>query len=241
MIIDIHNHIGEVKGARQTAGELIQHMDETGVDRCVAFTWPQWPDNGYVAQAARQHPDRILPFACVNPYAPAATIELEGLLGEAGFMGLKLHPFLHGYPLDQWELVGPLLEICRSHQVPIIAHGMADNPYTMPLQFGEIAVQFPDVPLIMAHSGFLWGIEQALRVAQRCPNIYLETSVIDATDVILFVSELGPERVIMGTDTPFGFIDLEMQKIERAIADPDARRLVMGGNVQRLLRLPTSA
>ncbi|MFC2030081.1 amidohydrolase family protein [Chloroflexota bacterium] len=235
MIVDAHNHIGEITGVRQTVEELIQRMDSAGVDKCVAFAWPQWPDNAYVAEASERNPDRILPFACVNPWSPTACDQLQRLLDKDGFMGLKLHPYLHGYALDDLEIIGPLFDHCQESQVPVLAHGMADNPYTMPLQFEEVARAFPDVPLIMAHSGFMWGIGQALRVANRSPNIYLETSVTDATDVRAFVEEVGAERVIMGSDTPFAFHQAEIEKVERAVEDPAARSLILGGNILRLL------
>jgi predicted TIM-barrel fold metal-dependent hydrolase len=112
---------------------------------------------------------------------------------------------------------------------------MADNPFTMPLQFQELALAHPGVPIIMAHSGFMWGIEQAIRVAERCSNVYLETSVTDATDVRTMVENLGPERVLMGTDTPFGFQDMEIGKIRRAVEDREAQRYILGDNVLRLL------
>jgi predicted TIM-barrel fold metal-dependent hydrolase len=238
MIVDVHNHIGEITGARQTVEQLLTHMDEAGVDKCVVFAWPQWPDNDYVVEAAAKYPKRILPFACVNPWSPDAVSKLERLFEERRVVGLKLHPLLQGYALDNLELIGPLMELCEKHRAPVLIHGMADNPFTMPLQFQEVAGGYPGVTLIMAHSGFLWGVGQALRVAKRCSNLFLETSVTDATDVRAMVETLGPERVIMGTDTPFGFHDMEMAKIARAVEDPEARRLIMGENILGLLRIP---
>ena len=241
MIVDAHNHIGEIVGVRHTADELVEHMDQAGVDKSVVFTWPQWPDNNYVAQATRDHPDRLIPFACVNPWSPNALDELRGLLEGAGFRGLKLHPFLHGYALDHHVLVDPIFAECEKHGVPILAHGLADNPFTMPLQFEQMARAFPHVPLIMAHSGFMWRTVQAMEVARRCPNIFLETSGTDVTDVRDFVVSLGPERVVMGTDTPYAFQDLELTKIHRAVEDPQARRLVTGGNLLQLLGFGASS
>jgi uncharacterized protein len=134
-------------------------------------------------------------------------------------------------------MMDPILEVCRELGLPVLIHS-GDSPLCLPYQFEELAQAFPEVPMIMAHSGFLWLISAAVRIAARHPNLYLETSLVDTTDIEDFMLKVGPERVVMGSDTPWARFEMEIKKIEMAIPDRRARAMVMGGNLLRLLKLP---
>ena len=107
----------------------------------------------------------------------------------------------------------------------------------MPLQFDEMARCFPEVTIAMAHMGTIWGFQEALLVAERRPNIMLGTALAFSEFVRMAVERVGAERVLMETDTPVQAFEAEIAKIEIAIADPGARRMVMGGNIARILNL----
>ena len=90
------------------------------------------------------------------------------------------------------------------------------------------------VPVLIAHMGTVWNVMEAILVAERTPNLYLETSWAQLLDVRAASRRLGPEKIIMGTDWPGSDFDLERMKIARAIPDPEHRQRVEGGNLAAL-------
>lgn len=238
MIIDSHNHLGGRPG-QQTAEALLALMDRAGVGRAVAFPYVEalTPDhNDWMAETVARYPDRLIGYAAVNPWHPGAADEVRRSVREKGLRGLKLHPFLHGYSLAQHDLLDPIFEGCRDLGIPLVIHG-AGEWSNMPLQFDEMARCFPEVTIVMAHMGTIWGFQEALLVAERRPNILLGTALAFSEFVRVAVERVGAERVLMETDTPVQAFEAEIAKIEIAIADPGARRLVMGGNIARILNI----
>src|SRR5690625_1740501 len=124
MIIDSHNHLGTRKGEHFPTETLIEWLDNAGVDACVVTTHPEAINNDYVAEAQRNHPDRIIGYAVVNPWDYSAEDELRRCFEDLHLKGLKLNPTRHGYALDRHELTDPFFEICSEYKVPILCHGL---------------------------------------------------------------------------------------------------------------------
>ncbi len=236
MIVDAHNHLGSRVDIRQSPESLIERMDNEGVDKCVVFPFPIDWDNDYVGESVKKYPDRLIGFVGVNAWEKNAAETVEKYVELYGAKGIKLHPLRNGYPLDNHKLTDPIFKKALKLGIPIICHG-CDEVFNNPYQFEEMARTFPEVNLIMAHGGFLWAREQGLRVASRNKNIWVETSIMYADDVRNFVNVIGAERVIWGTDTPVAYFDYERQKVEKLITDETQRRLILGENILRLLKM----
>jgi len=129
------------------------------------------------------------------------------------------------------ELVHPLIRIAANHKVPVLFHtGYFPSE---PALLIELALDFPEVPIIMGHmGGRLTG--DAIIAAQKAPNLILETSgnIYYLSDS---VKAVGVERFIFGTNCPFEFTKLQLEKIQRT-PDLSAREkdLLLGGNSARL-------
>jgi predicted TIM-barrel fold metal-dependent hydrolase len=237
MIVDIHNHVGIRVGRSQSGAELIKKMDRAGVDKAVIFSFVEQPDDDFIAREVVAFPDRLVGFACVNPWMrDAAVSEIERSVTKLGLKGLKLHPLLHGAQMDNIELMGPIFDKCEKLGVPIIAHS-GDSVFSLPIQFEEIARVFPKVTLIMAHAGFMQSVGQARRAAKRCPNIILDMCAGTSVDITDAVAEIGPERVVMGSDSPFTDVEVEMLKVKLAVPDVGIQKMILGGNAARILGL----
>jgi predicted TIM-barrel fold metal-dependent hydrolase len=238
LIIDAHNHLGIRHGARQLGPDLVRKMDGAGVDKAVIFPFVEGNfSNDPIRVAAREFPDRLIPYCAVNPWHEGAAVdELRRCVEQWGFKGLKLHPTLNGFHLSDHGLVDPIFAAAEDLGIPIIVHGASDL-YNAPLEFGEIAGTFPKVPLLMAHMGFFWLVDQAIQLAKRHPNLYLESSRAPIFEISVAVKELGPEKVIWGTDSPFVDYEWEFKKMVRATPDPEGYAKIVGGNLARLLRL----
>ena len=101
----------------------------------------------------------------------------------------------------------------------------------------------PDARVIMAHMGGTpyaqgnWHL--AVEVAARHENLYVDTasSIIDNGMLEHAVSHLGAEKILFGTDMPALDPWVQRAKVEGADLTAEAIRLIMGGNVQRILGL----
>jgi uncharacterized protein len=240
MIIDIHNHLGEPFGSedRQTADDLLASMDANGIDRAVVFPFPFGNfDNDYVAKAVAQHPDRLIGLVMVVPWIrESIDAYIRRYTEEYGFRGVKLHLAAHGYKLSERAVVAPILEACSSQELPVLVY-TGDELYAAPLQAMIAASDFPDVSFILAHSGFMMQTNDAVLVAQRCDNVYLEHSSGISLGLKQSVELLGAERVLYGSDSPYMDQSVELLKTEIAVPDPADRALVLAGNARRLLRV----
>jgi predicted TIM-barrel fold metal-dependent hydrolase len=237
LVIDAHNHVGIRPGARQTGADLVAKLDAVGVDKAVMFPFVEGNfTNDPIKEAFDQFPDRLIPYCAVNPWEPDAADEVRRCVVEWGFKGLKLHPTINGFHLADARLVDPLFEVADELSIPIIVHGASDL-YNSPPEFALMASRFPNVPLLMAHMGFFWSVDQAIEFAGMYPNLYLEVSRAPIFEIQTAVQRLGPEKVIWGTDSPFVDYEWEFRKMERATSDPDGYAKIVGGNIARILKL----
>jgi uncharacterized protein len=189
-----------------------------------------------VLKAQREHPDRLFGYCMVNPRDKQAVEILRRYLGE-GLQGLKLHPRLHAFSLGNLMFVGPLLELCVEYRVPVFAHGSGSEEFNMPFHFEEIARAFPQVPIIYGHMGAFNAADDAVTVAKRNPNIYLDTSTASMDMVRNALRSLGPDKILMSTDWPGNDFRFELYKIELLTEnDPEARRKITGENYAKMVR-----
>lgn len=236
-IIDAHNHLGTRHGAHQTGADLVAKLDATGIDKAVMFPFVEGNfTNEPIKEAFDQFPDRLIPYCAVNPWQADAADEVRRCVRDWGFKGLKLHPTINGYHLSDPGLVDPLFAVAEEFDIPVIVHGASDL-LNSPPEFRIMAQRFPKVSLLMAHMGFFWSVDQAIAYAKECPNLYLETSRAPIFEIQTAVRELGPHKVIWGTDSPFVDYEWEFKKMERATTDPEGYRAIVGGNIARLLKL----
>ena len=241
-IIDNHNHLWVGRATdgflNEAMGEkrLLEDMDKAGVDIAGVTTVAQSMNNEYVLECIQRHPDRLFGFCMINPYMEKPVDTLKYYL-DKGMKGLKLHPRLHGYQLGNHELVDPLLEVCREYKVPVFAHGGSEE-MNHPFYFEELARSFPDVPIILGHMCMPNYTTDAKLVASRNSNIYLDNSVAEYLSCKTALKQIGPERIVMGTDWPGGNFELSILKTKLASqGDERAFELMAGGNIARLLNL----
>ncbi|KPI13432.1 amidohydrolase 2 [Actinobacteria bacterium OK074] len=212
---------------------IIERMDAADVDLAMVCSLAQRIENDFIIGLCKDHPDRFFGFGQVRPQDDDALDEIERIAA-AGLRGLKLHPTLHGYFFSDHGLLDPVFRLCAEHGLIVLVNAL-DDPFCSPLAIEEIARGFPEVPTLIAHMGAVWNVPDAILVAERTPNLYLETSATLLSDVRRAYGRLGPGKIVMGTEWPGHDFDLERMKIGKAITDEDDRALVEGGNMARLL------
>jgi len=154
------------------------------------------PDNQPVFDAAREHPDRFLPFAFLNPaLGQEAQDELDRRLPE-GARGVKLHLWFHGYRLSD---AVPVLRRAEREGLPVLAH-LGLGP---PEDVEHVLDTCPKLKLILAHAGIphfdrLWRVDS--------PRLLFDIAgpLVPERMPARLLRAVGPERVVYGSDAPIG-------------------------------------
>jgi uncharacterized protein len=243
VVIDAYNNVWQAGGTSDylttesfTPQMMIETMDAAGVDMAVACSLGQMIDNDFIAATVTKHPGRIIGFGQVDPRHPGAVDELRRCAVELGLRGVKLHPTMHGYHFADHGLLDPIFGVCAEQGLVVLVNAL-DDPFCAPLSIEEISRGFAGVPLLIAHMGTVWNVMEAILVAERNPNIYLETSGTQLLEVKMAYARVGADQLVMGTDWPGSDFDLERAKIARAISSAADRAKVEGGNLAALLGL----
>jgi predicted TIM-barrel fold metal-dependent hydrolase len=217
--------------------EILRLEDQAGIEKAIIVPACQvWPDNEGLARAIQGY-DRLIGCAIVNPqFGEKAVDELEGCVVEWKIKGLKLMPTFHGYPVHT-TVVDPLMRKVRELGIPLTVHSGSWN--AAPLQISVLADRYPEVPIIMEHSGYRWFLADALAAAQRSPNIRLGLSIIatETAMVIDIFKAVGPERMLFGSDVPAAYPDLAAEAIRRCKFGKEAEDLIFGGVLSQIYQL----
>jgi predicted TIM-barrel fold metal-dependent hydrolase len=250
-VFDDHTHMGsrpnlQLGSRGLDADRMVASMDENGVDMVVAFPMAN-PHTDYREQNEqmlsfnKQYPDRIIPFARIQPFFKEKAVADIHEFASRGARGLKFHPFMDGgaNPVNNPELMFPLMEAAGEEKLTVLIHsGEVWN--SAPALIGDLAENFPNVQFIIGHSGLWEFYRQSIIVARRSPNVFLDVAEITPPNVVqTLVREVGAERVLYGSDHPFIPFGFEIGKVAKyAGLTPDEIRQVLGENLARLLGIP---
>ena len=239
-----------------TAEDLIAEMDESGVEVSVTFSFG-WTDTGlieetnnYVIDVMRRYPKRIYGMAVLQPTAGAQAVRELDRCARAGMIGLgELMPHGQGYKLSDIELLMPVMEVVREHQLIVLSHCSEPIGHIYPGK-GDVTLQdvvtflteFPDVPFVAAH----WGGGLPFyclmpEIEQITANVWYDTAAtayLYRNTIVPVVAELvGVERILFASD--FGLLRQRriMDYVSQSGLDADAVENVLGRNAQQLLCL----
>jgi predicted TIM-barrel fold metal-dependent hydrolase len=233
MIFDAHMHVGDfgpmMNVGVDTAG-LAELMRDHDIDGGVVFA----PDSSLVEQAMSAIPG-LYGLVWANPKIPGYVEETARLLEDRRFRGIKLHPTLDGFhPND--PSIHPLMELLAERDLPVLIH--CGHPvYSLPWSIEELIVAFPHVKVILGHMGHcnVIYINGAIDVAERNPQVYLETSGMPMpTKIREAVERVGRERVLFGSDIPFHHPKIEIDRVRLAGLAPDDVERVLSTNARAL-------
>jgi hypothetical protein len=238
----MHMHIDDIPalGWKMSAAQCIERMDEAGVDAAAVMTIADLPGINpkaleLIAEACGQYPGRLYGFIRLHPWYREQSLELlDRAVNESGFKGLKLHPVSSlAHPSGEDTIA--LIRRAGALGIPTLFH-CGDEPMTTPLSIEPAAAACPDSVIILGHMGGYFHVDEAIEVAERHPNIVLETSATPYPAKIReAVERIGAERVIFGSDGPVSSPVLERDKVMIAGLTPEATDLVLGHNAAKLL------
>ncbi len=241
MIIDGHVHIStDDTHPKASITSLIKRMDETGTDKVIAF--PLSLDehaNEELARMIAPYRNRIIPLAFINPHESNARAHLIKCLDDWDMKGLKLHPTYHQFHVDDLFLMDPLMSVCAERHLPVVIHCTSNDMHVHPYRIETLARAYPNALFQIAHMGAIWDGNEAIDVAGRNKNVYLDTGIASCSAVHRAMIQVK-DKVIMGSDYPFHMLETEQLKIRCAtegLQDTIALKGAMGDNAQRLYQL----
>jgi predicted TIM-barrel fold metal-dependent hydrolase len=212
--------------------------------------------NEEVAESCASFGDVLIPFASLDPWKGRAAVrESRRLVEEFKVRGFKFHPSLQAFhPNDR--MAYPLYEAIEALGVPAVFHsgqtgigaGMRRGggirlKYSNPLELDDVAVDFPDLTIIVAHPSFPWQ-DEALSVATHKPNVYIDLSGWSPKyfppQLVRYANSLLMHRVLFGSDYPVMTPDRWLADFDTLDIKPEARRLILKENAARVLGLATT-
>ncbi len=279
MIIDFHTHIfpPEIRQSRVKllssepefgmlyaspkaklvgAEQLVNTMDDHGVDKAVVFGFP-WRSqklfkkhNDYILAAVHKYPNRLIGFACFDPFSKQADSEAQRCL-KHGLCGIGELAFYNtGIDAESLDRLEPILSICLQKDVPALIHTNEPLGHKYPgktpntlAQIYSLIERFPKNKIVLAHWGggiFFYSVMKK-EVKDRLKNVYFDTAasplLYDPLIYRLAVQTVGIDKILFGSDYPLllpsrYFNELSMAGLTRVEIE-----IIQGTNAASLLNL----
>jgi len=208
--------------------------------------------NDEVLEVAAANDDVLIAFVSVDPHRGKRAVTEARRLIEKGARGFKLHPNLQGFfPNDR--MAYPLYEVIAEAGLPALFHtghsGMGSGlpggggirlKYSNPMHVDDVAVDFPEMPIVLAHPSFPWQ-EEAISVAMHKAQVYIDLSGWSPKlfPPVLVQYANGPlrDKVLFGSDYPVITPDRWLADFEKLPIKDEVRPLILKDNAVRLLGL----
>lgn len=252
-------YFGADRHGLPTLAQIADYYRERAM-ACVVFTVdaeaatgvPPVP-NDEIARAAAANPDVLIPFASIDPARGRAGVqEAHRLVRQAGVRGFKLHPNVQEFfPNDR--VAYPLYEACQELGVPVVLHtgltgvggglpggGGVRLKYSNPMAVDDVAVDFPELTIILAHPSFPWQ-DEALAIATHKANVYIDLSGWSPKyfpeQLVQYANTLLKDKVLFGSDYPLLTPDRWLADFAKLPIKPEVRPKILKENALRLLGL----
>lgn len=235
VVIDAHCHMSR----RGPASNLIENMDAAGIDKAVIFG-----ENEFVIEAVKEFPDRYIPYYRFDVRREEEGVEeVEKYLKDYGWKGVKV-----GHQHAVARFMYPMMEKAEEYGAVVAVHSdhsVRNHPYII----GDIANSFPKVNTIILHMGGGTCFDSELlstKIAEKNPNIYLETCYSNPYAIKQAVEKLGPEKVMFGSDSsnngygsrfekPGQYMELMLDAVQLIGLPKKQEKMVLGDSVAKLL------
>jgi predicted TIM-barrel fold metal-dependent hydrolase len=213
---------------------------------------PRIPNDEVVA-AAERHPDVLIPFASIDPRrGDAALAEARALIAGGTVRGFKFHPNLQqiranderAYPLYQAISDAGLVVLFHTGHTGIGAGLPGGGGIRLrlghPMDIDDVAVDFPDLRIVMAHPSFPWQ-DEAISIALHKPQVSIDLSGwsprLLPPDLVRHATRRLRDQVLFGSDYPLITPERWLAEFDELEIDADSRERILRGNAIRLLGL----
>ncbi|HKP18608.1 MAG TPA: amidohydrolase family protein [Gaiellaceae bacterium] len=208
--------------------------------------------NEEIADAATANPDVLIPFASVDPARPDALERARRLIEDHDVKGFKFHPNLQAFfPNDRSAY--PLYEVIAGAGLPALFHsghsgigtglpggGGLRMKYSDPMCLDDVAADFPELQIVLAHPSFPWQ-DEAISVCLHKANVWIDLSGWSPKyfppQLVRYANSQLKTKVLFGSDFPLITPDRWLADFAEAPFKDEVRPLILKENAVRLLSL----
>lgn len=242
---------------RASLDDMLAEMDEIGVERCVMAAIKLWSRRQHalamdykvedIAALVKKSNGRVIGAAGYNPFRiPESLAEIDLAVKEYGFKYVWFHPISFGLPPNDkkcYPLYAKAVElgITVGYQSGHSAEPLPSEP-GRPMYADEVVLDFPELTLILTHTGWPW-VEEWCSMVWKHPNVYgcinaYFPSALDASLVRFIDSSRGRNKVVCGSHG-FGMTRFKKEFLELSISDR-TKKAILKDNAIRALKLSDS-
>jgi predicted TIM-barrel fold metal-dependent hydrolase len=242
---------------RRNPSKFIEVLDRAGVWRACLINYVAKEVlgfteevNAFVSSYAREYPDRLLSFGGIDPRAPDVRERMEALISKYEIRGVKIHPphqllYPNAYRTEGLKGLEVVYSMAEDNGLPVMIHtGTSIFPRALvrfgdPLALDDVAVDFPNLQIIMAHGGRPFWTEQAFFLLRRHKNIFLDISSIPPKRLLHYFPRLEEvaSKSLFGSDWPGPMVPGIRRNLEDFYALPlseEAKRSILETNALKL-------
>ena len=228
ILMEIMLNVEQARNGTASLQNMQASMNANGVDRI--WVLPILPRVGFeeVLAASKLEP-RIVPFTGIDFALGEAAADKALADAKKGAGGLKVHPILQQRPMDD-EIIVSVLEAWEETGKPVIFHTYSyhyyhpEESYMNKPEYGDntgfvkLAERFPKLTMIAAHAGGPFDFDQILE-GKDLPNLYVDVSFQPGEVIEKFIKAFGPERVMLGSDWPWGCMETPIRLLKQIAGD----------------------
>lgn len=237
----------------KSVGDFVAMMDEAGLEKALipairmmsyqrkVMVWDIQEEE--VHEVVKQYPDRLIGLCGFNPLEKMEGVRrVERAVRELGFKGVYIHTYGFGIPLDH-RLYYPLYAKCVELGITVsmqVGHSAEHMPNELgrPIHLDNVALDFPELNLVGAHTGWPWA-DEMISLAWKHENVFLG---IDAhhpkylePSVVHFMKTRGQNKVLYGTNYPAVFHKDSIDSIRNDLDLPEkVIEKILRGNAARV-------
>jgi predicted TIM-barrel fold metal-dependent hydrolase len=203
-------------------------------------------------EGAARNNDVLIPFGSVDPWSADPVARVRELTGERGVKGFKFHPSLQGFEPNDRRFY-PIYEAIAAAGVPALFHtgqtGLGSGlpgghgiklRYSDPMFLDDVAADFPDLTIVMAHPAVPW-VDAQIAIASHKSNCYIDLSGWSPKyfppQLVRAIGRQLRTKVLFGSDHPYITLERWRRDFDTLDIDPDALPLIYKGNALRVLRV----
>lgn len=251
--------LAEVQAALAEPEELLRLMDREGVERAALINYVA-PEvmgfdpsvNDWVSRYVAGHEERLSSVGSVHPrHSPDPGGDAERLFDEKKIRMLKIHPphqvFAANAYLDGLEGLAKIYAAAQARRRPVMIHTGtsifpgARNRFADPIAADDVAVDFPELPIILAHAGRPLYMDTAVFLTRRHPNVHLDLSGIPPKKLLEYLPRLEDlsDKCLWGTDWPSPGVRSMKANVEDFLALPlseAVKERILWGNGVALIK-----
>lgn len=246
MIIDVHAHLGTdcVFDAEQDEQKLIGVYDECDVDKAIVqpFVCRPYLEDTRLAHdrihaLCKTQPGRFYGMVSMNPHFYHRDYEEEArrCVCQFGFVGIKITTIGHAVNPSSRDGMH-VFEVAKEMDVPVMIHTGIGAPLAAPVAAWRAIEAFPTVKVVLAHTGGNEMQEQALLLAHKYDNVFLEPSWMPGVCIAAMVKSVGASRVLFSSDDAAN-LAVALSTFRLSIKNPDDLETVLYKTAQTIYKI----